>query len=46
MAQIMVQRRHIYLGLFDTPELAHEAYRLAADLAFGSFAFHRREESA
>ncbi|WP_208454895.1 HNH endonuclease [Burkholderia gladioli] len=46
MAQIMVGKRRIYLGLFDAPEFAHEAYCLAADLAFGSFALHRREVTA
>jgi hypothetical protein len=37
-AQIKIDGRVIYLGLFDTPEAAHFAYIIAADKAFGQFA--------
>ncbi|HMD55018.1 MAG TPA: AP2 domain-containing protein, partial [Phycisphaerae bacterium] len=37
MAQIMVDRKSIYLGLYQTPEEAHEAYAIAAKKYFGDF---------
>lgn len=37
-ASICVDRRTRHLGLFETPEAAHEAYVAAAELAFGQFA--------
>lgn len=36
-AQICVERRARYLGLFETPEEAHAAYLSAARQAFGDF---------
>jgi hypothetical protein len=38
MAKICVNREHIYLGMFTTPEEAHIAYCQAADKYFGEFA--------
>lgn len=38
MAQIMFEGKKIYLGLFKTPEEAHEAYCEAAKKYFGEFA--------
>jgi len=38
MAQIHVRGRHLYLGLHDTPEIAHEAYMAAARKHYGEFA--------
>jgi hypothetical protein len=37
-ASIVVNKKQRYLGLFETPELAHEFYCLAADLVYGEFA--------
>ena len=37
-AQIMVRRKQIYLGLFDTPEEAHAAYQSAVYDFHGAFA--------
>jgi hypothetical protein len=37
-AQIGISGRRIYLGLFNTPELAHAAYCAAAARHFGEFA--------
>jgi hypothetical protein len=37
MAQIAVNGRHVYLGYFDTPQAAHEAYCAAAKRLFGEF---------
>lgn len=37
-AQIGVDRKRIYLGIFDTPELAHRAYCEAAKVYHGEFA--------
>ncbi len=38
MAQIKVDGRHIYLGLFETAEEAHAVYVAAAEHHFGEFA--------
>jgi hypothetical protein len=40
MAKITVNRRQKYLGIFNTPEEAHEAYRKAAAELHGNFAKH------
>jgi hypothetical protein len=37
-AQIQVNSRQRYLGTFDTPELASEAYKRTANEVFGAFA--------
>jgi hypothetical protein len=37
-AQIVVSKKLIRIGTFDTPELAHEAYKNAAITHFGEFA--------
>jgi len=37
-SQIKVEGKRKYLGLFDTPELAYEAYCSAAKSSYGSFA--------
>jgi len=37
-ARIMLHRRNIHLGLFDTAEAAHEAYKAKALELFGGFA--------
>lgn len=37
-AQITANRKHMYLGLFDTAEEAHEAYCAASAKHFGGFA--------
>ena len=37
-AEIRIQRRKKHLGYFDTPEAAHDAYKIAAVEAFGEFA--------
>ena len=39
-AYIKLNGRSKHLGYYETPELAHECYCLAADLAFGEFANH------
>lgn len=39
-AQIRLKGRNIALGVYETPELAHEVYCLAADMIFGEFANH------
>lgn len=47
MAQIVANKKHRRLGLFETPELAHEAYKKAALELHGEFAFtgNRYEET-
>lgn len=40
LAQIVVAGKHIYLGRFDTAELAHLEYCKAADALHGAFANH------
>lgn len=42
-ASIVINKKQRYLGLFETPELAHEFYCLAADMAYGEFANHGRD---
>ena len=37
-AQISINGSNRHLGIFDTPEEAHRAYRIAATAAFGEFA--------
>lgn len=39
-ARITLKRKTIYLGLYDTPEAAHQAYRAEAEKLFGEFAHH------
>jgi hypothetical protein len=39
MAEIYIEKKHIYLGLFETPELAHERYIEAAKEGHGEFAY-------
>lgn len=39
-AYIKFNGRKIHIGFFDTPELAHEAYKLAADKMFMEFSNH------
>jgi HNH endonuclease len=43
-AQIVVNRKQIHLGCFDTIEEAAKAYQNAAELHFGQFAFHKRKK--
>lgn len=38
VAMIKINKKARYLGIFDTPELAHQAYCLAAKDLFGDFA--------
>jgi hypothetical protein len=38
VARIVISKKLYYLGCYETPELAHECYCLAADLVFGEFA--------
>lgn len=38
MAQIQVNKRFVYLGRFNDPAQAHEAYKAAAQKHFGEFA--------
>lgn len=46
LAQIQVDGRCKHLGYFDTIEEAYEAYKAAAELYFGEFAFHNRNPKA
>jgi hypothetical protein len=39
-AHLSIGRKSIYLGLFEDPEKAHEAYKEAAQKAYGVFAKH------
>lgn len=39
-AHITIDSRQKFLGDFETPELAHEFYCLAADMVYGDFANH------
>ncbi len=39
-ASIVINKKQRYLGLFETAELAHEFYCLAADLVYGEFAHY------
>lgn len=39
-ANIGYKRRQIHLGIFETAELAHEFYCLAAEMLYGEFANH------
>lgn len=41
-AQIKIKGRTTYLGIYPTPEAAHEAYRVAAEKHFGEFACTER----
>lgn len=43
-ARIMLEGRHAYLGVFDTPEEAQEAYLKAAEEYHGEFAAHKSRE--
>jgi hypothetical protein len=40
LARIGFEGRYMRLGVFETPELAHEFYCLAADMLHGEFARH------
>lgn len=44
-AKITYLGRDIYLGRFESKELAQEVYQLAAEMLFGEFAYHLRSES-
>lgn len=41
-AQIVVNRKIIHLGCYDTVEQAANAYKAAAEKHFGEYAFHKR----
>lgn len=43
-AQVTADGKQKYLGLFETPQLAHEMYCLAADMLHGEFANHGSKE--
>ena len=45
-AYIVINWKQKHLGLFDTPEQAHAAYRAAADLMHGEFANHGHFDGA
>ena len=46
LAQIQVNKRKLHLGLFDTAELASQAYLRSATRGFGEFARTSHEESS